>query len=245
MTLFNAWDFASGWLSVAVASSKDDSRPALNRTVLIEAFDTGVRLTATDAFLLLTAWVPNLDNEFEGPPGWDEAPYGVAVAIDPHGRGRGLLGHALGLAVAAENNEDPDPVEVRLELGVIDQADDGRSMFAGFEAPFVVVELPGVERVKLRTYEGEFPSWRQVLAGFRAERTASVGLSSERMGQLAKLAKYHPSRALLFSLGGDDRAVHVAVQDRHIEGVVMPVRTDWSTGEPLDPVDDQDQEGTA
>lgn len=243
MTVFNAWDLATGWLSVAVASSKDDNRPALNRTVSVEAFHEGVRLTATDSCLLVTAWVPNLENEFEPAPPMDAAPYGSAVAFDPHGRGRSLLGHALGLAHAAAEAEDPEPVEVRLELGVIDQVDDGRSMFAGMEIPWVLLELPGSERVKLRSYEGEFPSWRAVMAGFRAKQTTGVALSAERMGQMAKLAKYHPDKALMFSLGGDNRAVHLEVQDRPIEGIVMPARTDWETGDPLEDQADDETDG--
>lgn len=232
MTLFDAWDLATGWLSVAVASSKDEARPALHRTVAIEAFHEGVRLTATDSYLLLTAWVPNLDHPDEPPPPLDVAPYGTTVAIDPHGRARGLLGHALGLAHAAEKADDPEPVEVSLQLGVVDEVDD-RSMLAGMEVPWVVIELPGTERVKLRTYEGEYPNWRGLFGSVKPKRTAGVGLSADRLAQLAKLTKYHPAKVLRMAFAGDGHAVHLEVEDRHIEGLAMTVRTDMETGDPI------------
>lgn len=233
MTMFNALALAPAWLSVAVASSKDKTRPQLDRTVSIEAFHTGVRLTATDSYTLLTAWVPNLDHDFEPPPPpLDEAPYATAVAMDPHGRARGLLGHALGLAHRAEKDDLP-PVTLSLLLGVVDEVEESVApMFAGMEVPMVVLELPDAERVKLATFGGEFPNWRSVLPGMRAKRTAGVALASDRMAQMAKLAKYHEARPLRFTFGGSNQAVRVEVTDTTIEGVVMPVQWDFDLDVP-------------
>src|SRR5687768_16742409 len=115
MTLFDARTLARGWLSVAIASAADKARPVLHRTVSIEAFPEGLRLVATDSFVLLRSWVPNLDHDLDPEPGLDEAPYATAVAMDPHGRAKGFLAHVLKLA--SDEVYDDDPLEVRVDLG--------------------------------------------------------------------------------------------------------------------------------
>lgn len=246
MTLFDAMHLAPMWLSVACASAKAPGRPVLDRTISIEAFREGMRLTATDSYVLLTAWVPHIDHGPAGDPGFDAVPYATATAIDSHGRGRGLIGHAFGLAAARQQDEDPEPLEMSVLLGVVDEVDeDDRSMFAGMEAPFVIIELPGSERVKLRTYEGEYPNWRPLLCRHSEVETGGVGLSAERLGQMAKLAKYHPLNPLRFTFGGDGKPIRVEVTDRAIEGIVMPVATDVETGEPLEQDHSDDEDGDA
>lgn len=236
MTTFLAAPLARRWLSVAVASSKDKARPALDRTVYLEQFHEGMRITATDSYLLLTSFVPSIENDGFEPdvPDIDALPYTSAVAMDPHGRARGLLGHALGLVAEAERNDLGEEVEMSVRLGVIDDLDpDERDTFAGMDPTWVILELPDRERVKLRTYEGEFPSWRRTLASFKPKRTAGVALSADRMEQLAKLAKYQ-AEALRFELGGESNGVRVTVPDALLEGLVMPVRWDFTSDAPLD-----------
>lgn len=244
MTLFNAGPLARRWLSTAVASSKDKSRPALDRTVCLEQFHEGLRITATDSYLLLTAFVPNLDHWDDDEPTLDAAPYATAVAIDTHGRARGLLGHALGLAAQAASNDDPEPVELSVRLGVIDELDeDERSTFAGMDPTWVILELPDRERVKLRTYEGDFPNWRTVLGSFSARRTAAVAFSSDRAEQLAKLAKYQgDAQPLRFEFGGESKGVRISVTDELITGLVMPVRWDFDLDAPRSDEQPSDEE---
>lgn len=241
MTLFNAAPLARRWLSVAAASSKDN--PALDRTVCLEQFHEGLRITATDGYLLLTTFVPNVDHHDADAPAVDAAPYATAVAMDPHGRARGLLGHALGLVAQAERAEDPEPVELSVRLGVIDElTEDERTSFAGMDPTWVVVELPDRERVKLRVYEGEFPSWRAVMAGFSAARTGAVALGHARVEQLAKLAKYQDDLdPLRFEFGGQSAAVRLTVDKTLITGLVMPVSWDFDLDAPR--TDDTDPTG--
>lgn len=237
MTIFNAGPLARRWLSVAVASSKDKSRPALDRTVFLEQYHEGLRITATDSYLLLTTFVPGVDNDSLDPdlPGPDEIPYAAAVAMDPHGRARGLLGHALGLVAAADQAQgDTEVIQMSVRLGVIDELDeDERDTFLGMDPTWVILELPDRERVKLQTYEGEYPTWRAVLASFKAKRTSGVALSAERMDQLARVAK-HQDEALRFEMGGQSNGVRVTAPDALIEGLVMPVRWDFATDAPIE-----------
>jgi len=233
---FDAAFLAPAWLSVAVASSKDGARPALDRTVCLEQFEAGMRITATDSYLLLTAWVPALDCEFDEPPELDERPVATAVAIDRHGRARGLLGHALGLVAEAAKAKTGERFVMQVRLGWVDAVDvDDRVSFAGMDPSFVVLELPDRERVKLRVFEGEFPSWRSILTGFKAKRTGAIALSPERVEQLAHLAKRQAATdPIRFELGGTSKGVRVSVANTTIEGIVMPVRWDFDIDGPRD-----------
>ncbi len=244
MTTFDALHLARGWLSVAVASGKDGNRPALDRTVSIEEFAEGVRLVATDSYVILHAWVPNIEHIDDPEPGIDEAPIATAVAMDPHGRARGFLGYALALANAAD--DDAPPVEVRLRLGVtLDDPDDPTPAFDGMEPSFVLIELPEAERLKLMTYEGEYPHWRKLLPGFEPERTTAIALNPEIVGRLSKLGKINQGRPLLWTFGGENQMALVEVldSDPHVGGAVMPVRWDFDRNaprvddEPADPAD--------
>lgn len=231
---FDAAVLAPAWLSVAVASSKDAGRPALDRTVCLEQFETGMRITATDSYMLLTAWVPGLDDDVDEAPELDEAPVATAVAIDRHGRARGLLGHALGLAAEAAKAETGERIVMQVRLGWVDQvADEDRSSFAGMDPSFVVLELPGRERVKLQVFEAPFPAWRSIMAGFTSKRTGAIALSPERTEQLAKLAKHQSSvSAMRFEFGGASKGVRVTVSGTTIEGLVMPLRWDFDLDAP-------------
>ena len=250
MTLFDARHLAPMWLSVAVASGTEKYSPVLCRTISIEAFETGVRLTATDSYTLLTAWVPALDPDADGfdrhedfgelapTPALDEAPYATAVAVDAHGRAKGLLRHAWHLAT----QKDAMPLDIRLELGVVDLVADGEQSLDGMSPSWVTLEIPDKERVKLRTYEGEFPSWRGLLGSLARKRTAGVDLMSDRLSQMAKLAALNEGQPLRFTFGGRSSAVHVEVVGRPLEGMVMPLRTDMETGDPLTDDDEPDAE---
>ena len=54
---FDAPTLAHAWLAVAQASSTDKDMPYLYRSVTVEEHPNGVRLLATDRFVLLAAWV--------------------------------------------------------------------------------------------------------------------------------------------------------------------------------------------
>lgn len=229
--IFNASELARGWLSVALASAKDEDRPALDRTISIEAFAEGVRIIATDSYVLLKAWVPAINRGFDTEPSLDEAPFADAVAMDPHGRARNLLAHVLALASA----DGAPPIEMRLTLGVQDVEGDARS-FEGLEASYVVVEHVDHERLLLRAYEGEYPAWRKIASQFAGKKTTeAIALNTEILGRLAKLSKWHGSRPLLWRFGGPDRmaTLEVGGSDPHIEGLVMPVRWDFERDIPM------------
>lgn len=239
MTLYDARTLARGWLSVALATRKDDDRPALDRTVLIEEFESGVRLTATDSYVLLYTWCPNLDGDLDAPASFDEAPQAVAVAQDFDGRGRGFLGYALGLAIAAAKNDETATIEVDLRLQQL-SIDDGPGAleFEGLEARFVVLEMADRELVQLPTFEGTYPQWRSVVAAFKPKTTNEVGLNPEILGRLAKLGKLHAETPLVWTFGGAEKMARLDLprSDPRISGVVMPVRWDFDRDKPREDI---------
>lgn len=232
MTLFDARTIARGWLAVAVASGNDDHHPNLNRTVLIEAFSEGVRLIATDSYVLLRAWVANVEHDLDPEPDLDEAPYATAVAIDQHGRGKGFFGHVLRLAADAAK-ADAEEVLVRLNLGVVDEVDDAaRPSFAGFESRYVVVEHPETERLKLRVYDGPFPDWRKLK--FSPKRTTAVAVGADMLTRLGKVGRVLHETPVHLEWGGNLHAARVtaACSDVTVEGLVMPCRWDFERDRP-------------
>lgn len=232
MTTFDALYLSRGWLSVALASSTDKDRPMLHKTVCVETYDHGIRLVATDSYILLHAWIPELDHELEPEAAWDEAPERSTVAIDADGRGKSLMQYlyALATADAAPRYEmTMNPVKVR--------AGDGQGMFDGLAPDGIALEFPGVEKVTLGSFDGDYPNWRKTLAGtFRPRKTDAVALNCERIATLAKLGKLHGDRPLLWQFGGRDQMALVEVGDSepHVGGAAMPVRWDFDRSMPAD-----------
>lgn len=220
---FDAGVLATAWLSVALASGKDPDLPSLNRTVLVERYDAGLRFIATDRYVLLHSFAPDMDHKPDDEPGIDEAPLDVAVAMDLDGRAKGLLGYLLGLARHAAK-ENLAPVEVQVTLNAPDDTDD--PTFEGLERRYVRFDYQAQERLQLDTYGGKYPEWRSLLAGLKREDTGVIALNPEIVGRLAKLGKYHGNAAILWRFGGAEKAAEVEVADSepHVGGIVMPVR---------------------
>lgn len=241
MPTFDARLFARGWLSVAIASTKD-LNPVLDRTVLVELHDEGARLTSTDRRILLTTWVPTLEAWDAGEPDLDTAPaFGDYVVTDLDGRGSNLLGYALALT----NVDTYDVGDVELDL-VADKprppttettAASGRLDLPD-ERRYVVLELPDVEKVWLRQLEDDYPSWRRLVTSHRPKTTKAVALDAGILGKLAKLGKYHAAELpLLWHFGGADKVarLEVAESEPSVTGLVMPSRWTFDEQETITP----------
>jgi hypothetical protein len=234
---------ARGWLSVAVASRKVAGQPALDRTIYIEQHPEGLRLVATDAYMILRTWVPEVDS-LAPEPRPEEAPIATAIAHDPHGRGRGFLAHVARLAA----DEDADAIDVRVLLGVVEALDPDRPTFDGMEAEWVVLEHADHERVRLESVAGVFPDWRTITGGFRGASTEAVALHPDRLAALGKLGKLHDGAPLAWWFGGADKAARIEVVQAHppLEGLVMPVRWDLDRDAPAEdtpPAEEGDADG--
>ena len=226
---FDGPTFARAWLAVAQAAGSDVNLPALDRTMGLELYGNGIRLIATDRTVLLTAWVPNLESLYTDEPALDEAPDRTVIASDGDGRGKGLLGYVLKI----KRREDPDnvfppgrhPLEVLVDEEKPATDADTDVTFAGLEDRYVVLELPDLERVYLRTVEAAFPSWRDLLADWTGEPTAAIALNPEQLGRIAKASTWADG-PLVYKFRGPERAalVDYVESDPHVSGLAMPRR---------------------
>lgn len=248
---FDAPVFAKAWLAVALASSTDKDLNTLHKTVAIDVYDNGVRLLATDRFVLLTAWVPDLDLSNDAEPAIDEAPSRTVIARDGDGRGKSLLNYALTLWRRMLDSEglppDGEGIELVLEFDQRLPNDGAEQTFAGMESRYVVLDVPDTERVWLEVIEAAYPDWRPLVREHTPETTKVIHLAPERLGRLGQLGKY-VSGSIAWTFGGAERAAALRAGDPdvdgfEIEGVVMPSR--WITEQDPDPTDDEAEEASA
>lgn len=242
---FDAPTFARAWLSVAQASATKDDFVGLSKTVAIEEFTHGVRLVATDRFILLTAWVPELrvagsSDPHYAEPALDEAPDRTVIAADIDGRGKSLLGYCLSLA----SRKDPY-VEGEIPIGLmfdvrIKPGESEPETFEGMEPSYAVLSVPDVERVYLQVVETDYPSWRNLTVTFHAEEAKGIALNPEFVTRVCNVRRWCFG-PLVWTFGGSDRvaAVDYPESDPHVTGFVMPSR--WILpGEA--PADEEDED---
>jgi hypothetical protein len=227
---FDGPALADAWLSVFAATSRDKVLSLLYKTIAIEEHPTGIRLLATDRFVLLTAWVPDLDSHYDSPPPFEQAPDRVIVARDADGRARSLLGYVLTLAHRESTPEDytPGDVQVRLDFDVKlpPGAAGGPEVLEGMDPTYVVLSVPDVEKVYLEAVPMPYPDWRALVADHKARTTREIVLNSEIVERLAKTRK-HTSGRIEWTFGGQDKPALVAFPDSdpHVHGIVMPIRS--------------------
>lgn len=225
---FDAENIARGWLSVALAASADDARPALTG-IHLEFFAGGVRVVATDSYMMLRSWVPCGDAD---EPPLDEAPADSATALDPYGRGVGLMRHLLKIATA----KDAPPYDLCLSVGDDPREDAGPSL-VGMERQYLILDVPDQEILTLPLYEGAWPEWRALWAGFAAETTSEIRFSPEViLGRLGRLGKLHGEAIVHWRFGGAERAalIELAPASPAVCGLVMPIRVYLPGFDPAD-----------
>lgn len=215
---FDAENIARGWLSVALATGDDEARPALTGLHL-EFFARGVRLVATDSYMLLRAWVPCGDAP---EPDIGEAPESTATALDPYDRGSGIMRHLLKITTA----KDALPVDLHLSVGD-DPRESAAPALAGFEARYLILDVPDQEILTLPLYEGMWPTWRALWSSFKPETTSEIHFAPELIvARVGKLGKLHSEGVIRWQFGGPVRPalIEVIPSDPHVEGLVMPTR---------------------
>jgi|GEM_PF-5720069 len=223
---FDAPTLANAWLSVAQASSSDKDLPTLNRTVAIEEYLHGVRLVATDRFVLLTAWVPNEDTDTITEPGLDEAPERTVVAADVDGRCKSLLGYVLSLA-NRDQDYIPGSLEISVQFNARMPAGSGGDVqtLEGMAPVYTVFDVPDTERVWVPVVQADYPDFRSIVHGHIPESTDKIVLNPELIERIAKVRKYSDGPAS-WQFGGADRValIDFAESDPHVSGCVMPMR---------------------
>lgn len=241
---FDVPTLARGWLSVAQASANDKDLPTLHKTIALEVYPDGLRLVATDRYILLTAWIPDLADSDE--PEMSFLPDRVVVAQDADARGKGLLAYMLSVQARMEKERDRQlqwgelvatiDFDVRLPEGI-----DPQETLEGLEPTFAVLEVPDMERVWLPVVESMYPDWRGIVGGHEAVVTDTITLHPERLDKLAKVRRFAEG-AIEWTFCGAERAalIHWPSSVPHVSGVVMPVRVTFAGEAPTDEPEDTD-----
>lgn len=239
---FDGPRLALAWLSVAQASGSDANLPTLDRTVALELYDDGVRLLATDRYVLLTAWVPTLGGREDGPH-VSELPNRTVVTQDSDARGKGLLTYALKLAKLGKPGEEKlyGDLVVELELDVRLPVEPGADVhIEGLEPTYAVLTMPDRSQEHLPIIVSDYPDWRPLLHDFTAVTTSRIGLPLERLARLGALGKWNAG-PLRWTFGGPDKVALLRLEpedDRRsrdvkgreyqrrpiVDGLVMPAR---------------------
>lgn len=241
---FDAPTLAHAWLAVAQASSTDKDMPYLYRSVTVEEHPNGVRLLATDRFVLLAAWVPFLEHHTTATaPHVDEAPVRTVIAQDIDHRARGLLGYVLALAGKWKPEEYvPGMVECTIEFDQVKPVEDGdpaEQTFEGMESTYTLLSVPDVERVWLRIIGDANVAgtgWRNVTHNHAREVTDEIGLNTEFVARIGKVYK-HTEGPMVWAFGGPDRPALLSwpESDITLEGVVMPRKLHKNEKSPVFP----------
>lgn len=223
------------WLSVALAAStvKDDS--ALYRAVHVEVHRTGLRLTSCNRYALLSAWVPALGHDHEDPVSVDETPKEVIVARDTHQRADSLMRHLLSLV--PKDEADGEPIAVEVGVAEAEEVPIGSLVLDGLDGEVLAIDVPGRERLRVPTYEGEWLDWRKGMASFVQKSSRQVAFSPDNLSLLARLGALHHGASLGIRSGGPDRPVRVEIGDPPVtvEGVLMPIM--WREGIDIEPAE--------
>lgn len=240
---FDAATLALAWLSVAQASGSDANLPTLDRTVALELYPDGVRLLATDRYVLLTAWVPTVSARDEEAPHVSELPTRTVVTQDADRRGKGLLEYALKLTRLGKPGEERfyGDLVVELELDVRLPIEVGQDQpLEGLEPTYAVLTMPDRSQEHLPIIISDYPDWRPLLHDFTPVSTDRIGLPLERLARLGALGRWNDG-PLRWTFGGAGKVARIALvpddertsQDlkggRHqrrpyVEGLVMPAR---------------------
>ncbi|WP_372733584.1 hypothetical protein [Nocardioides sp.] len=220
---FDAPTFAHAFLAVFNAAGTDKDLTVLYKAVAIERYTHGVRLVATDRFMLLTAWVPDVSDHPE--PQVDELPERTVIAADTDGLARHLLGHVISLANRDEFYQ-PGTLQVHMDFDVRIPPGVGEpETLEGLEPTFVVFDVPDVERVYLPAVGDFAADWRRIVIDHQGEETKQIGLNPEFMERLGKVRK-HAEGTMTWRFGGTENPALVDWEDSlpHVMGVVMPRR---------------------
>lgn len=221
---FDAYNLSRAWLSVAVAAADNDDRLALYRTTLIEEFDHGVRLVATDANVLLKAWVPFLGFPDAHEPPLSDMPVSVAVCSDRDRRILGLMKYLAGVT--------KDTYDVVVDVEIVEGDHETQGTLEGFAASQIRMHASTRydEAIESPLFEGVFPNWRPLWEGHVWTHTAIVGMSAHTIGKLGKLAGVWGKSNIEFLLGGKVGVIKVLLQHDGeydggllVEGLVMPI----------------------
>lgn len=216
----SAFRFTLAWLNAFLATSDDEARPALYRTLAVECFPTGVQFVGCDGTMLFRTWCA-AKAHLEAPmPLLEEAPDRTVVVMDVE---RFAVGFVRTLrATAGHDDNQFAPVELTIEPAPVG---DAPMLGEGFAAEVLVLRAFG-QRLSCRLYEGEFPDWRSSAFGLHPSEQVDGMRLSVRL--FAAVGKLKGMLGVDCTFRGADRAIeiHGVGADAEVRGLLMPMRRD-------------------
>lgn len=218
---FDGGILARGWLAAFLATGSDSEVAVLNRTLSIDVYPNGVRLGATDRYVVLTAWVGCSVDDAAEP--LDATPLRTVVVHDPDGRGKQLLSYVAKVARKA-TKDDETPPGARLTFGL--PASEALETFEGMGREEVEISLVDLESVRLGTIDGGYPNYRALLAAKVPKAIREIMVSPEILQKVGQVGQILDSKVTL-RFAGAERMVQVVVDQTSapfVAGGFMPVK---------------------
>jgi hypothetical protein len=216
----HARTFAAAWMNVWSATSDDEERPALFRTVMVEDLGdpVGVRLWATDSYILFRAAVHTMAEYVIEEDVQADAVY---VVMDPDARAMALMKYVW---KDATEKRKPDAT-ITLTLGK-STSGPAPTLTPDLERDALVLTYEG-ERLTLDQYEGPPPEWRPIVDGHKPASVKNIGLGVDVA--LKPLSRIRSADGIVppaeFTWGGTKGVAEVICRCRpYLRATVCPVQ---------------------
>lgn len=209
--------FSRAWAAAIAAASDDVERPALYHRVLVEVFDDGLQLVATDSYWLAKAWCP-----FEpdtAAPTVDELPSSAFIVADPDLRVRDLMRYVA----KQTKKDDADHPDIEVTISPGDGYDlDRPTLDPTLAEPLVVVSIPG-EQITVHESEIGYPTWRKLMTGVPAPYE-HVTVSPSLLSKIG--AAVNAAGCLTITFEFEEIAIRWRADDIGLDlcGLLMPMR---------------------
>lgn len=210
----NAGRAATAWLNAFLATSNDEDRGVLYRTLSVELFDAGVQFVGCDGQMLFRTWVA-----CEGAPMplLEEVPDRAVVVMDREKFALGFMRTML----AASREQESAALTIHLEPAPV--ATDAPTLGEAFNAEVLTLRAFG-QRLQCALYESDYVNWRRLQFGVTpAERVDGMRLAVRMFGAVGKLRGVG---AVDCEFHGTDRqiAIHGVGVEAEVRGLLMPMR---------------------
>lgn len=208
--------FAAAWLNAWQATGGDDSAPVLYRTVMVEALADGVRLWATDRYVLLRSTVDvngeEIDDDETGP---------TLIAMDPDQRAKALMAFIL------KDTKDGQSIDLDVTIGVsCAVSETGAATLAPELSRRTLVLDYKAERLALDLFEAEAPDWRLHGPGAKPEATERIALGEITLKPISALRSADGRHGPVeMSLSGEAGVIGIRCGVYpEVRGAIMPTR---------------------
>lgn len=217
---------AIAWLNAFLATSQEEGRPTLYRTLALEVFNTGVQCIATNGYALFRTWVPSVaaveEAEFDDEgivpwPATSRQPQRAVVVMDPDGFGLGFM-----RALLRVTNDEAHAFE-ELTITTSPQDDEATlALGAEFMSERLTLRACG-QRIDLKLLEGAYPNWRALQLGVEAVERVDGMTVGPRL--LALVGKIKGATSVDLAFHGESKHIAFTAHGAcEVRGMLMPMR---------------------